>query len=538
MVSLDNCRLTDYPAVSDWDEDSVYGDNSLFQNRNSGIPHVNKFLQSRLLNPMPVGSNCTVYKSASSPYYMRPAYNNHSRDIIQESPLLQVHTMDKRDGDQFVSRHSPAVERLHNLMTARGLLVQYTMLSMGGLMPSRIYTYNAKCGNMVTYGCGPSTEEAIENAAAKFLEKLELTPLKVDDYLLNAMSSLGIESEVNVKYKNCIGILQEYCQARGLDLPKYEYHKNTDIKNKSLMYSVICSIGQFKSTGVGISKQSAKNHAARLTYNQIISSNAITDQNLTSNTRKEKPIDFGQISSKNEAKNEAAEIALDQIYHGRNNTKLSVNYIGTLQEKCVARGWEFPKYEYYQENIDEIHKLFYSVICSVGPHKSTGVGSSKQLAKNQAAQFVCDQINLDQEITSVLHSNYACDKVDECKSNVMKRKNIDPCDWIYPMKQWYKQLSSSEKECMQKLRGCISWEDINMTPFEFLTKLANEEDFNATYEQLSDNDNEKLVYGAIRIYVATKYIVMFIGEGITDAEAQNSVAQNTLTFIKHVKLNI
>ncbi|KAL4100798.1 hypothetical protein QTP88_020827 [Uroleucon formosanum] len=535
MISRANCSLTDYPAVSNWGEDSVYGDNLLFQNRNSDIPYFNKFLRRRLLNPMPVGSNCTVYKSASSPYDMRPAYNNYSRNIIQEPPLPQMHTMDKRDGDQFVRRHSPAVERLHNLMAARGLLVQYTMLSTEGLMPSRIFTYNAKCGNMVTYGCGPSTEEAVEDAAAKFLEKLEFTPVQVDDHLLNSMSSLDIESKVNMKYNNCIGILQEYCQARGLDLPKYEYHKNTDIKNKSLMFSVICSIGQFKSTGVGTSKQIAKNLAARLTYNQIISSNAITNQNLTSNSRKKKPIDFGQSSSKNEAKNDAAKIALD---HGKNKTKLSFNYIGTLQEKCVARGWELPKYEYYQENIDEIHKLFYSVICSVGPHKSTGVGSSKQVAKNQAAQFVYDQINLDQEKTSVLHSNYAHDKVDECKSNVMKQKNIDPCDWIYPMKLWYRQLSSSKKECMQKLKGCISWENINMTPFEFLTKLANEEDFNATYEQLSNNDNEKPVYGAIRLYVATKFIVMFIGEGITDAEAQNSVAKNTLTFIKHIKLNI
>jgi len=443
--------------------------------------------------------------------------------------------VDKRDGDQLVRRHSPAVQRLHDLMTARGQLVQYTMLSTGGLNPSRIYTYNAKCGNMVTYGCGPSTEEAIEDAAAKFLEKLELTPVQVDDHLLNLMKSLDIGSKVDVKYNNYIGKLQEYCQACGLDLPKYEYNQYTDIKNKKLMFSVICSIGQFKSTGEGISKQIAKNHAARLTYNQIISNNAITNQNSTSNTRKKKPIDFGQSSSKNEAKNEDVKIALDQIYHGRNKTKISVNYIGTLQEKCIALGWEMPKYEYYQENIDEIHKLFYSVICSAGPHKSTGVGNSKQLAKNQAAQFVCDQINLDQQKTSVLHSNYALDKVDKCKSNVMKQKKIDPCDCIYPMKLWYKQLSSSKKECMQKLKKCISWEDINMTPFEFLTKLANEEDFNVTYKQLSDNVNENTVYGAIHLYVATKYIIMFIGDGITDAEAQNSVAKNTLTFIKHIR---
>jgi len=445
--------------------------------------------------------------------------------------------MDKRNGDQLVRKHSLAVQQLDEIMAARGKLVQYAMISTAGLMPSRIYTYNAKCDDMVTYGCGPSMEEAIEEAAAKFLEKFAFAPVQADDHLLNSMNSLKMESNHNVKYNNHIGILQEYCQARGLDLPKYEYRQDNDSKNKRYMHFVICSIGQFKCTGVGISKQIAKNHAARLTYNQINSNNATTNQNSTSNTRKKKSIDFGQGLSKNEAKNDAVNIALDQIYHGRNKTKMYANYIGTLQEKCAARGWELPKYEYHQEIDNEIHKLFYSVICSAGPYKSTGVGNSKQLAKNQAAQIVCDQMNLDQQNnTSVLHSNHAHDEADKIKSNVMKLKNVDQCDWAYPVNIWYKQISSSNKECVQKLKICTSWEEINMTPFEFLTKLANEEDFSATYERILDNVDGKPVFGAIHIYVARNYVMTFMDEGITDAEAQNSVAEKTLNYIKHIKL--
>ncbi|XP_003245358.1 interferon-inducible double-stranded RNA-dependent protein kinase activator A [Acyrthosiphon pisum] len=540
MVSPFNCSQIDSAAVSDLSEYSVWGNNSLFPElRNPGLPRVKQFLNNRLLNPTLVGSNCTDYKSTSSLHDMKPSHSNHSKKIIKES-LQQTHMIDKRGGDQLVRKHSPAVQRLDDIMTTRGKLVQYAMISTAGLMPSRIYTYNAKCEGMVTYGCGSSMEEAIEDAAAKFLEKFEFALVQGDDHLLNSMNSLKIKSNHNVSYNNHIGMLQEYCQARGLDLPKYEYHQDNDIKNKRYMYSVICSIGKCKCTGVGISKQIAKNHAARLMYIQIDSNNATINEHSTSNTRKKKPIDFGLGLSKNEAKNNTVNIALDQIYHGKNKTKMSANYIGTLQEKCAARGWELPKYEYHQENDNEIHKLFYSVICSAGPYKSTGVGNSKQLAKNQAAQIVCDQINLDQQNnTSVLHSNYAHDKADQfSQSNVMKLKNDDQCDRVYYMKIWYKQMSSSNKECVQKLKKCTSWEEINMTPIEFLTKLANEEDFNATYEQLFENVIGNTVFGAIHIYVARKYVMTFIDEGITDAEAQNSVAKKTLNYIKHTTLMI
>jgi len=538
MVSRANSRQIDSAEVSDLGKYSVWGNNSLFPElRNPGLPRVKEFRNNRLLNPTLVGSNCTVYKSASPLYDMKPVHSNHLKKIIHE-PLQQTHMMDKSGEDQLVRKHPSAVQRLDDMMVARGKLVQYSMISTAGLMPSRIYTYNVKCEGMVTYGCGPSKEEAIEDAAAKFLKKFEFAPVQADDHLLNSMNSLKIDSKPNVKHNNHIGILQEYCQARGLDLPKYEYRQDNDIKNKRYMYSVICSIGQCKFTGVGISKQIAKNHAARLTYNQIILNNPTINQNTTSNTRKKKPIDFGQGLSKNEANNDDVNIALDQIYHGRNKTKMSANYIGTLQEKCAARGWELPKYEYHQENNNEIHKLFYSVICLAGPYKSTGVGNSKQLAKNQAAQIVCDQIILDQQNnTSLLHSNYTRDKIDKYKPNVMKLKNVEQCDCVYPMKLWYEQISSSNKECMQKLKRCISWEEINMTPFQFLKKLANEEDFSITYERLFDVDG-KPVFGAIHIYVARNYVRTFIDEGITDAEVQNSVAEKTLYFIKHIKLMV
>jgi len=445
--------------------------------------------------------------------------------------------MEISGGSRFGRKHLSAAKRLGAIMAERGKFVQYNMLSTAGLIPRKIYTYNAICEDMKTYGCGSSMDEAIEDAAFKMLDKLSSTPIQDDDYLLNSINSMNPlrqESKFNVKSNNYIGTLQEYCQAHGLDIPKYEYHQANNIKNnKRYMHSVICSTGPFESTGLGISKQIAKNHSARLTFDQINSCCTTTNLTSTLNTREEKPIDFGQGLSRNYSKNDGVNIVLDQIYHGRRGIKISTNYIGTLQEKCLANGWELPKYEFHLEQSNEINKLFYSVICTAGSHKSRGIGNSKKIAKNQAAKFVCDQMNMDQQKTSIHPSNFGNDKAK--KSNMRHLENFNPFESINLLKLFCDQLSSSNKECVQKLKRCYSLDclGIDISPFEFLTKLAHQEDIYVTYLRCSDNVNRAKVYGVVIIQVATKNVIMHTGIGKTDSEAQNLIAKKILDFIKH-----
>ncbi|XP_022166868.1 uncharacterized protein LOC111031296, partial [Myzus persicae] len=530
MVSRANCSQYEDAAVSDYGKNSIWGCSSLFWNLDSDPPHASKFLNRRLLNPPPIGKNCTVYKSLSSKYGTKPTHQNHTKKVIQE-PLQNTNIMDNCGGSQFSRKYLSAVKRLDEIVATSGKCLQYNLLSTAGLMPCMVYTYNAICGDMETCGCGSSVDEAIEDAATKMLDKISSNPLQDDDYSLSSMNSLRHESKFNVKSNNYIGKLQEYCQAHGLDIPKYEYHQDNDIKNKRYMHSVICSTGPYKSTGVGISKQIAKNHSARLTYNQINSYDTMINWTSASDARKEKPIDFGQGLSTNDSKNDAVNIALDHIYHGRNEITMSTNYVGTLQEKCSANGWELPKYEFHQEHSKEINKLFYSVICTAGPHKSRGIGNSKQIAKNQAAKFVYDQINSDQQKTSTLHTNFTRDKAK--KSNTRNMRDFDPYESIHQFKLWCNQLSSSNKECVQILKRCYSLDflEIDIRPFEFLTKLAKQENFCATYVRCSDNINGAKAYGIINIPVTTKNVIMFIGDGKTEAEAQNSIAKKILDFI-------
>ncbi|KAL5236583.1 hypothetical protein ACI65C_003993 [Semiaphis heraclei] len=527
MVSLDIYRPPKYSAISSNGKNSVWGVSSLFRNLNSNLPSV-KNKHQRRLNQELIGRNCTIYKYKSSMNCIRPS-SNHLRKVNQKPPQ---NTMNKCGRLQFVNYiRTPMVDLLDRILEGSGKSVFYTIHhSSTGLMQSRIHTCFAKCEDLESYGCDSSAEKAIEDAAKKILEKISYTFVKNDDQLVNSMNSLSLDSKINEKFNNYIGILQEYCQAHRLDMPKYEYHQDNDIKNKKILYSVVCSAGPHKCTGIGISKQIAKTHAARLIYNQINSNYTTTS---TSNFIKNKSIDFGQGLSRNEAKNHSTNINFDQIYHGMNNVKTPVNYIGKIQEICTARGWEFPKYEFHEEKVKEINVIHHSVICSLGPHKSKGVGNTKQVAKNQAAQLVFDQINLDPLKASVFHMDCACDKSNH--SSNQNLRDVDPCEYIHQVKLLCNQLSFSKKECMQKLMRCYSLGSlgIDMSLFEFLAKLAHQEDLSITYERFSNNDNETQVYGVIYMHSQTIYGITNIGDGKTDAEAKNVIAKNILAFIKH-----
>ncbi|KAF0761309.1 interferon-inducible double-stranded RNA-dependent protein kinase activator A [Aphis craccivora] len=65
-----------------------------------------------------------------------------------------------------------------------------------------------------------------------------------------------------------------------------------------------------------------------------------------------------------------------------------MNYVGSLQELCQARAWDFPKYEYSQgiKGLSKNQKHYYTVKCTAGPYTSEGVGKTKKMAKKQAAK--------------------------------------------------------------------------------------------------------------------------------------------------------
>merc|ERR1719481_2222063 len=117
-------------------------------------------------------------------------------------------------------------------------------------------------------------------------------------------------------------------------------------------------------------------------------------------------ISVGQGSSKKQAKIAAAQSMLD-ILDAEKTVKEdqeNVSDVRILEELCAKHGYNVPIYDDEREQNE-----FYSIICSVGEVKKTGVGPSLVQAKNEAAQRMID-------VLRSLHSNTASGKSQEDSS--------------------------------------------------------------------------------------------------------------------------
>ncbi|KAF0752268.1 interferon-inducible double-stranded RNA-dependent protein kinase activator A [Aphis craccivora] len=99
-------------------------------------------------------------------------------------------------------------------------------------------------------------------------------------------------------------------------------------------------------------------------------------------------------------------------------------------------------------------------------YKSKGVGKTKNIVKKQAAKLLID--NIIHEI------------VDKSNFNTTTPKNIEVYDVL---KLWIcsNQLLHLKKKVYVKTKKCDSLNELNMSVFEFLTRLANEEVLSITY---------------------------------------------------------
>merc|ERR1719347_1232137 len=110
----------------------------------------------------------------------------------------------------------------------------------------------------------------------------------------------------------------------------------------------------------------------------------------------------GQGSSKKQAKIAAAQSLLDMLEEKiAKKEQVNVSAVRKLEELCAKYGYNVPMYDDEREQ-NEV----YSIICSVGEVKKTGVGPSLVQAKNEAAQRMI-------EVLRSLHSNTASGKSQE-----------------------------------------------------------------------------------------------------------------------------
>lgn len=81
------------------------------------------------------------------------------------------------------------------------------------LFLGKIYTYNAKCKGILTFGLGFSGYGATNDAVNKFLENL-VSIFEKDNYLNSTNPTRLVNNDELEETNNYIGTLQEICLAR------------------------------------------------------------------------------------------------------------------------------------------------------------------------------------------------------------------------------------------------------------------------------------------------------------------------------------
>lgn len=504
--------------------------------------HVDMFPNHQSLNPMPIGSNCTVYEDVTLAYDMTSnAHSDRSPKNIIKEPLQDMDIIAKYGELKFNNGNSLVISRHNSDKT-----IEYRPVPMVGQSPNEINMINAKNAEITAFEHSSSIND---QTVTMFWDKLNRT--NCNKTMTSTNPGVRLLSTINeAESKNYIGTLQELCIIFGWGLPKYEYIQENVNESQKSWYLVICSAGPYKTKGKATTKRVAKRQAARLACEQINFSELKTSQLYKLNTKTAEIVDFGHGLSRNEAKNNGAINVMDGLSGNKSEDSLLIlneafhsesqnsnineaelkNYIGSLQELCVTRGWELPIYEYVPKNAIEFQKYCYSVVCYAGPYITTGEGNTKRMAKKQAARFAYEQINLSPQKSST-PCKYFKHETPKCTSNNMNKPiKYGYCDALKFMKLCSNQLSSSKKECVTFLKNHNFENEMNMNAYEFLLKLSKEEDFSNTFVQIhKDSVN-------VSIWVRVDILPLMVGLGIgkTEAEAKNVAAYSALIYIKSI----
>lgn len=159
-----------------------------------------------------------------------------------------------------------------------------------------------------------------------------------------------------------ISMLQELCQKLN-KTPRYDL---LTMEGRAHQPSFVfrCTVGDLTGEGHGTSKKSGK-HQAENVLNKLKSGIV--------------PGEEKQICKD--------EIPDDQpLIHGG-----EINPVGTLQEFVVSRGWRLPDYSLASE-AGPAHKKEFIICCSVEKLKEYGSGSSKKVAKRNAASAMLTRL--------------------------------------------------------------------------------------------------------------------------------------------------
>uniref|UniRef100_UPI00398EA5D7 interferon-inducible double-stranded RNA-dependent protein kinase activator A homolog A-like n=1 Tax=Pristiophorus japonicus TaxID=55135 RepID=UPI00398EA5D7 len=297
--------------------------------------------------------------------------------------------------------------------------------------------------------------------------------------------------------KTPISMLQEYC-TKNDKTPQYELVKSEGQAHLP-SFTFRATVGEVNCTGQGQSKKAAKHKAAAAVLNVL---NGGTPQDSLYDGISYVLSDPEPITSSKQPQNPP-------------------NPIGTLQELVVRKGWRLPDYTIAEES-GPAHKKEFTMICKVEKFVETGCGTSKKLAKRDAAEKMVAKL---QNIPA------GWKRVDEFNTDDISlisggkwdgsRGNMLACTWDL-------LRNSSGEKINQLKRSPLSIPNTDYT--QMLAEVVEEQGFDVTYLDI----DELTVNGQYQCLaeLSTRPVTVCHGTGISRGNAHNDAAHNALQYLK------
>ncbi|KAK9973640.1 hypothetical protein ABG768_024357 [Culter alburnus] len=312
--------------------------------------------------------------------------------------------------------------------------------------------------------------------------------------------------------KTPISLLQEYGTRIG-KTPVYDLLKAEGQAHQP-NFTFRVSVGDISCTGQGPSKKAAKHKAAEAALKMLkggmlggIGGNGMEGDGFVG-------IDMEGECSQSEMKS------------SNSTQQAECNPVGALQELVVQKGWRLPEYTVTQES-GPAHRKEFTMTCRVERFVEIGSGTSKKLAKRNAAAKMLSRIH---DVPVDMRSSHEAEAEDDTFSTQMggrleggKSKGLG-CTWD--------SLRNSAGEKILQLR-ChpLGQPDSNDSNFcSLLRELSEEQRFDISYLDIEERGLSGLYQCLVEL--STQPITVCHGFASSLDAARASAAHNALQYLK------
>lgn len=323
----------------------------------------------------------------------------------------------------------------------------------------------------------------------------------------------SIEQMLAVNHgKTPISLLQEYGTRIG-KTPVYDLLKAEGQAHQP-NFTFRVSVGEISCTGQGPSKKAAKHKAAEAALKMLrggmlggIGGNGIEGEG------------FAGIDMEGEC-------VQSELKSSSSTQQAECNPVGALQELVVQKGWRLPEYTVTQES-GPAHRKEFTMTCRVERFMEIGSGTSKKLAKRNAAAKMLARIH---DVPVDMRTSHEAEAEDDTfgmhtggRIEVGKSKGLG-CTWD--------SLRNSAGEKILQLRchplGQPDSNDLNFC--SLLHELSEEQRFDVSYLDIEKRSLSGLFQCLVEL--STQPITVCHGFAPSLDAARASAAHNALQYLK------